>query len=163
MTWIDYLVLLIVGVSVLISFWRGAVRELFSLLGWVAAWFAAVNFADDVARMLPAAIGQSNLRMLAAYVIVFAGVVLIAIILGIMLSTVLKTMGLGAVDRLLGAVVGLVRGLLMAVVLILAAGLTSLPTGSSWRNSMFSPVFEAVGLQVKTLLPDELARNIRYE
>lgn len=163
MTWIDYLVLLIVGVSVLISFWRGAVRELFSLLGWVAAWFAAVNFSDDVAHVLPAAIAQSNLRMLAAYAIVFAGVVLVAIMVGIMLSTLLKTIGLGAVDRLLGAAFGLIRGLLIALVLILAAGLTSLPSGSSWRNSMFSPVFEAAGQQVRTLLPDELARNIRYE
>lgn len=163
MTWIDYLVLLILGISVLISFWRGAVRELFSLLGWVAAYFAAVAFADDIARLLPAAIEQPALRLLAAYVIVFALVVLVVIILGIMLSTLLKTMGLGSFDRLLGAAFGLVRGLTITLVLILAAGLTSLPSRPEWRNSMFSPVFEALGTTAKGFLPDDLARNIRYE
>lgn len=163
MTWIDYVVLLVIGLSVLISFWRGAVRELFSLLGWVLAYFATVTFADDVAPLLPAAIEQPNLRMLAAYIAVFAAVALTVILVGIMLSTLLKTIGLGAFDRLLGAGVGLARGLLIALVLILGAGLTSLPRQPAWRNSMFSPVFEAVGTSVRTLLPDSLARNIRYE
>lgn len=163
MTWIDYLILLVLGLSVLISFWRGAVRELFSLLGWVLAYFAAVQCADDVAALLPAAIEQANLRLLAAYIMVFAVVVLSMIILGIMLSTVLKTIGLGAFDRLFGALFGLVRGLMITLVLILAAGLSPLPQSPAWRNSMFSPVFEAAGVQVRGLLPDGLGRYIRYE
>lgn len=163
MTWIDYVVLLILGVSVLISFWRGAVRELFSLLGWVAAWLAAVNFAEQVAALLPSAIVQPNLRLLAAYVIVFFVVVVSTIMLGIMLSTVLKAIGLGVFDRLLGGMFGLVRGLVIALVLILAAGLTPLPQAEPWRNSMFSPVFEAAGVQARAFLPDQLAQHIRYE
>lgn len=163
MTWIDYLALLVIGFSVLLSFWRGAVREIFSLAGWVIAYFAAVGFADDVAPLMPRLIAAENLRLLAAYIVVFALCALAVSLLGIVLSALLKAIGLGAFDRLLGAGVGFLRGLLFTLMLVLAAGLTSLPSKPAWRNSMFSPIFEAAGTAVKPLLPEALARNIRYE
>lgn len=162
MTWIDYIALLVVGFSVLISVWRGAVRELFSLLGWVLAYFFAVHFAEDVAKFLPQAIEAENLRLFAAYVIIFASVVLLVTMLGIALSTVLKTMGLGLFDRFFGAFIGFTRGLVIVFGLILAAGFTSLPSKAIWRNSMFSPVFEAVAEAAMPILPEKLAKNIRY-
>ncbi len=162
MTWVDNLALLILGISVLISVWRGAVRELFSLLGWIAAYFAAVHFADSVAALMPKAIETENLRLFAAYILVFASVVLLTTILGIALSTLLKAFGLGLFDRLFGAIIGLIRGLVIVFGLIVAAGLTSLPSKADWRNSMFSPLFEKAAEVAKPVLPESLAKNIRY-
>jgi membrane protein required for colicin V production len=163
MTWVDYVILLIIGLSLLLSFWRGAVRELFSLIGWLLAYFAATHFADDLMPWLPAAIPSESLRMLTAYVAVFAGVVLLVAVLGITLSGLLKLVGLGIFDRFGGAVIGVLRGLLIVLALTLAAGLTSLPQTPAWRNAMFSPVCEVVALGLKPLLPASLAKNIRFE
>ena len=163
MTWVDYVVLFVLGLSLVMSVWRGAVRELFSLLGWVLAYFASIYYAATVAEHLPSAIADPRLRMLAAYVAIFAGVALTSTVLGITLSGLLKLIGLGAFDRLLGVVVGLLRGLLIVLVLTLGAGMTSVPHSAAWRNSTFSPLCEAAGVAIKPLLPAKLAQHIRYE
>ena len=96
MTWIDYAVLAIIGVSILLSIIHGFVRELLSLAGWIVAFLVAQFFAADVAAKLPAAIPHDTLRLLAAFVIVFLAVLLAATLLAIALSGLIKKAGLGA-------------------------------------------------------------------
>jgi len=71
MTWLDYAVLGVVGLSVLWGVWRGLVRELISLAGWVIAFLAANLFAGPLAERLPQAIPSPELRLLAAFIGIF--------------------------------------------------------------------------------------------
>lgn len=162
MNWIDYAVLSIVGISILLSVMHGFVRELLSLAGWVVAFLVAQFYAADVAPMLPAAIANDSLRMLAAFLIVFLSVLLAVTLLAVALSSLIKRAGLGATDRLLGAVFGFVRGIAVVTVVVLLAGLTSLPDTPAWRQAMSSAPLEALAKTIKVWLPYDLSKHINY-
>ena len=163
MTAFDYTVLLIVGVSILISVMRGLVREALALAGWVAAFWVAASYSVPLAPLLPEAVPNETLRLLAAFVALFLGSLLLASLLTIALAELVKKLGMGAVDRGLGALFGLARGVLIVLVMVLAAGLTPLPRQGFWRNAMLSSPFEAFVVVVKPWLPVELAKRISYE
>lgn len=162
MTWIDYAVLAIIGVSVLLSIIHGFVRELLSLASWIAAFLVAQFFAAEVAAMLPAAIPHESLRLLAGFLLVFLSVLLLSTLLAIAISSLIKHAGLGAADRMLGAVFGLVRGVAVVTVVVLMAGLTTLPSTPAWRQAMSSAPLEALANTVKVWLPSDLSKHINY-
>jgi len=163
MTSFDYAVLLIVGFSVLLSVMRGMVREILALLSWGAAFVVANAFSGKLVPMLPASIPNESLRYLAAFVILFLATLLVTSLITIALSEVIKNLGLKPADRLMGAVFGLARGMLIALVIVLVAGLTSLPRQPFWRNAMFSAPLEAVAQMVKPWLPEDFSKRINYE
>ncbi len=162
MNWIDYTVLAIIGVSVLLSVIHGFVRELLSLASWIMAFLVAQFFATDVAAMLPAAIPNDSLRLLAGFVVVFLSVLLASTLLAIAISKLIKRVGLGATDRALGAVFGLVRGIAVVTVVVLLAGLTALPATPAWRQAMTSAPLEALAKSIKVWLPADLSKHINY-
>lgn len=163
MTLFDYAVLLIVGFSVLLSVMRGMVREILALLSWVAAFWIANTFSGQLVPMLPATIPNESLRFLAAFVILFLVTLLVMSLVTIALSEVIKNLGLKPADRMMGALFGLARGMLIVLVIVLAAGLTTLPHQPFWRNAMFSAPLEAVAQTVKPWLPEDFSKRINYE
>ena len=162
MTWIDYVVLGIIGVSVLLSVIHGFVRELLSLASWVVSFLVAQYFASQAAAFLPAALENQSLRLLAGFLAVFLIVLLASTLLAIAISSLIKRAGLGATDRMLGAVFGLVRGIAVVTVIVLLAGLTALPTTPAWRQAMTSAPLEALANTVKVWLPSDLSKHINY-
>ena len=162
MTWIDYAVIAIVGISVLLSVLHGLVREIMSLVAWVVAFVVAQLFAADVAPLLPAALANPSLRLLAGFLSVFLAVLVAMTLLAMVLSGLVRTAGLGFADRALGAVFGLVRGLAIVTLAVLLAGLTSLPRQSAWQHALFGEPLITLANWVKVWLPDEMAKRITY-
>lgn len=163
MTLFDYAVLAILGVSILLSVMRGFLREVMALLSWVLAFWLAALYAGEVALLLPQSIPTQQLRMLAAYALVFFLVFLVMSLLNITIGQFFKVLGIGPLDRLLGAVFGFARGLVVVLALVLVAGLTTLPKEPFWRNAMFSAPLEAVVSSVMPWLPDALRKELKYE
>lgn len=163
MTAFDYVVLAIVGLSVVVSVWRGAIRELFALVAWIAAFFAAQAYGPAVAGFLAAIIENESLRVLTGFVIVFLAVLILAALFALLMSKLVRAVGLGLADRMLGAVFGLLRGMLVVLILVLLAGLTAVPRQQIWRDAMLSAPLEAAALTVKSYLPDELSKRISYD
>ena len=162
MTWFDYAVLAIVGISVLLSIIHGFVRELLALASWIIAFLVAQLCAADAARLLPAAVSSEPLRLLVAFLAVFLMVLLAATLVSNLLSSLLHRAGLGPVDRMLGAVFGLVRGFAVVMVVVLLAGLTALPRQPVWRDAMLSAPLEALADAIKVWLPYGLSQHINY-
>jgi membrane protein required for colicin V production len=163
MTVVDYAVLAIVGLSVLISVWRGAVREVLALGAWILAFFAAQAYAAPVAAYLPASIEAPGLRLLAGFVAVFVLVLVLMSLVAIAISSLLRSAGLGPLDRGLGAIFGLVRGMLVVIILVLLCGLTAFPRTPAWRDAMLSAPLEAAATSIMPFLPDALARRISFD
>ncbi len=163
MTWFDYAVLAIIGISVLLSIIHGFVRELLALAAWIVAFVVAQFYAPDVALMLPAAIPGAPLRLLAAFVAVYITVLLLMTLVGIAVSRLIRNVGLGAADRLLGAVFGLARGLAIVTLVVLLAGLTVLPRQPAWRHAMFSAPLEALANVIKLWLPYDFSKHVNYD
>ena len=162
MTWFDYAVIAIVGLSVLLSIIHGLVREILSLASWIVAFLVAQIYATDVAPLLPAAVTHESVRLLAGFLSVFVAVLAVMTVLAILLSKLIRTAGLGFADRALGGVFGLVRGLAIVLIAVLLAGLTSLPKQPAWRHAMLSAPLVTLADWVKVWLPHDLAKHINY-
>ncbi len=163
MTPFDYAVLVIVAVSILISVIRGLVREVLALLAWVAAFAVATLLGADVAASMPQAIPTEELRLLTGFLIVFVGVLLVMSLAAMAISRLVKRAGLGVEDRMFGMLFGLARGGLIVLVLVMLAGLTTLPRDPLWRNAMLSSQLESLAIYVKAWLPGDLSRRIKYD
>src|SRR5262245_23671050 len=106
MTWVDYTAFAIVAFSVLLGLWRGFLREVISVIGWIVALWVAGRFAPIAALWLPQDFTTPLVRQLIAAILIFIVISLIAAIAGWMASQIVRAVGLGFVDRGLGAVFG---------------------------------------------------------
>ncbi|AOX99201.1 CvpA family protein [Jeongeupia sp. USM3] len=163
MTGFDYVVLAILGLSILLSVMRGLTQELLALAGWVISAWLALNYAAPISAYMPAALPSESLRYLAALVLIFCAAWLASAIVRITLNQFLKATGLKPVDRLLGSLFGLVRGSLFVILLVLAGGMTGLPKTEMWRNAMFSPLFEQAARMTLPWLPEALAAHVSFD
>lgn len=163
MTIFDYVVLGIIFISVLLSIIRGFVRESLSLAGWIVAFVVAGSFTGDFEPMLPAEISGETLRLLAAFFTLFLSVLIVAVLITKLLSVLIKSVGLGFIDRFLGAAFGFLRGLLIVTVLVLIAGLTALPQQSFWQQALLRQPLENIALQAMLWLPKDISSRINFE
>ncbi|OAM52844.1 colicin V production protein [Methylovorus sp. MM2] len=163
MTTFDYAVLAIIGLSILLSMMRGFVREVLALASWAVAFFVAKIYTLQLAPLLPSTIPSDALKFLAAFIILFLATLLICSLLAIALSQIFKKAGLDWVDRLLGALFGAARGLMIIGVLVFLAGLTDMPKDARWRNAMFSAPLEAMVNSILPWFPEDIAKHIKYD
>ena len=147
-------------ISLLFGLWRGLFYEVLSLLGWPIAFVLSNSYAQDFAQYLP--VEQEMLRSAGAYVLVFIAVLLVWAMLAWGLSKLLKAIGLGYADRMLGGLFGVLRGLLVVLVGVWLAGVTNLPERPFWRDAHMSKPAEDVALLAKVWLPENIAQRIRY-
>ena len=163
MTAFDYAVLIIIASSVLVSVVRGFTREALSLAGWLIAFLAANALSGVVSGWFAPLVKDPSLRVLAAFVAVFVVTLILASLTAMAVSRLLKKAGLGLEDRLLGGFFGFARGLLIVLVIVLAAGLTALPRQPAWSDAMLSPPLEALAGAFKPWLPKALSRYLSYD
>lgn len=162
MTGFDYAVLTVISASVLLGLWRGVVSEILALAAWIVAFLVARVAATEVAGLLTGQIAEPGLRLAVAYVLVFVGILLVFAIARMLISLMLKAVGLGLLDRLLGAAFGVLRGVLVVLAAVLVAGMTTLPKAEWWRGAMLAPPLETVVIAAKPWLPADAAKRIRY-
>ena len=163
MTWLDYAVFGVSAVSVLWGAWRGLVREVISLAGWVIAFLAANLFAAPLSAALPGSVRGPELRVLVAFVVIFFASLLLTSLAALLLSKLVKAAGLGGVDRVLGAVFGLGRAAVVVIAFALLAGLTSLPRNPAWTRSLSGKTLAQLALALKPALPPAFAERLRYD
>ena len=161
MTWFDYAVIAIVGLSVLLGVIRGVVREIAALAGWAAALILSGLFAPELAQWLPIALSPV-MKAVIAYLVIFLAVLLLSGLAGVLLAKLFRAAGLGITDRAVGALFGVLRGALIVFVGVMLAGLTSLPKEPFWREAALSGPIETAVLAAKPALPRDLAQRIRY-
>ena len=158
MTAFDFVVLAIVGLSTLFAFWHGFTRMIASLAAWVVGVLAAIHFSGVVGTLLPD-FGESPVTR---YVVAFAIILVGVLLFGFLVSRLVQAAGLGFVDRLLGSVAAFARGILIAVLLLLLAGLTTLPRSDWWQNALSSPALVAGALSLRPWLPKAWADRLDY-
>jgi len=163
MTLFDYTVIVIVGSSVLFGVIRGLAREVLSLAAWVTAFVAANLLAPQAARVMPQAMASEEIRLLVGYTCVFLAVLVALSVLANLASKLVKIAGLGVADRVLGGMFGLARGLLVVMVVVLLAGLTSAPRQPAWSNALLSHPLETMAGHIKAWLPADLSKRITYD
>lgn len=162
MTVFDYIVLGLLAVSAAVGAWRGLVSEVIALLAWVVALFAAWMYSAAAAGLLETVIDDPFWRQIAAFAIIFVGVLLLAAALRFLLRELLRMVGLGPADRLFGTFFGVARGIAIAWVLVLVGGLAGLAGEPWWRDALLAPPLETAVIAAKPWLPDAVAERVRF-
>jgi len=162
MTIFDYVLLFILTCSTLIGIMRGLVKELLSLVGWIVALVVANAYGSALALLLPDFIPGQATRLIVAFVALFIGVRLLIMLLAMALDSIIAATGLTLADRGLGAVFGLLRGAVIALVAVTLCGMTALPQQDFWRHAQLSPYAEFAAHAVKPFLPDNIARYVKF-
>jgi membrane protein required for colicin V production len=162
MTPFDYVVIFVLACSALIGLFRGLIRELISLVGWVVALVVANMYAGVLAEWLPAAVPGQALRLIVAYIVLFFGVRLLLKLLTMLLDAMIAAVGLSFVDRILGAVFGLARGVVLVLAGVLLCGMTEIPRQAFWRNARLSPMAVNAAYQVLPYLPSKVAQQVKF-
>jgi len=158
----DYGVLVVLGLSLLLGFWRGLVSEMLALVAWVVAFFAARATATEVGGLFAEVLKDQAVQYVVGFAVVFLGVLVVFALLRLAVTGVLAAAGLGVADRFLGGLFGALQGLAILLALILVGGLTSLPQQPWWRHAVTAPPLETAALATKPYLPPEVAKRIRY-
>jgi membrane protein required for colicin V production len=155
----DYAVIGIIGTSFFLGLWHGILAEVLALAAWAVVLIAARAWDVDIAAYFP----ESATRYYAVAMIVALLIVLVILAVAhLVFSGILKVLGLATVSRLLGAVLGILRGVLIVLAGVLIGGMTTLPKSQWWRDAWLAPPCETVVIAVKPWLPAEVAKRIQY-
>jgi membrane protein required for colicin V production len=160
MTGLDWVFIAVLGVSLLLGVWRGLVREVLSLVNWVLAFYLAQWFAQDAAKYLP----MSGVSDVLRYAIGFALVFVVSAFAGGLvvwgLSKLVSSAGLGLVDRSLGAVFGLLRGMIFLLALAVVVAMTPAKSEIWWTQSVMATATLHTLKVIKPVLPEKFAKYL---
>ena len=161
----DWFLVVVIVVSTVAAFQRGFIRVLLSLGGL----FTGIIVASWEYLQLAISLHRWILNFQAAEVIAFLLIMaLVMVVFGVVAKLLRKTVqaiGLGFVDRLLGAVFGAIRGLLLGVAAMMAV--TAFVPDATWiQNSQLAPYFlsgvHAVSFVVPEHFQDQMSAGAKY-
>ena len=162
LNWADIFILAVLGVSALISLFRGFVREVLSLVVWVAALWLARTFMARGAELLAPHVSVPSVRLGVAFLVILVGVLIVGGLVNYLIGLVIDKTGLGATDRMFGVVFGVLRGAAIITILVLLAGLTPVPRDPWWKQSMLLGHFVSAARMALGYLPPDVAKHFGY-
>ncbi|RUO30496.1 CvpA family protein [Aliidiomarina sanyensis] len=142
MEWIDFAILGVIGLSIVISLIRGFVREAMSLAVWIAAFFVASGFYEHLAVYF-SGFEDAMVRNGIAVAILFVVTLIVGALVTHIAATLVQKTGLTGTDRLLGAIFGAFRGvLIVCAILFFMDSFTQSASTDWWLNASLIPHFE---------------------
>jgi membrane protein required for colicin V production len=152
----DWLLLGVLLASLVLGFWRGLIYEVLSLAGWVAAFVVAQWLAADVVSLLPFVQGApASVQYAVAFVVVFVATLFATGVLSWLIKKLIDSVGLRPVDRSLGAVFGLARGVVVLLAVTVFLQLLGMTSESWWQEAAGSVWLETALNGLKPLLPQK--------
>ena len=156
----DLLIVIVLVVSVVSAFVKGFFVEVFSLAGVIVGLFIAAANYGGFSLWVLRVVHNREAANLIAFLLIALLVMVLASIAGRLLRGLFRSVGLGIVDRLLGAVVGLVEGCVV-VTLVLMGIVAFLPRQDWLSNSRLAPVFLTAAHGGSHVVPFALGEEIR--
>lgn len=151
---LDWVVVVVLAASVLLGLWRGLVYEVLSVLNWLAAFLLAQWLAPRAAEMLPLGRAGESVQYAAGFVVVFIAALFAGGLLAWITSKLVAAVGLRPVDRVLGGMFGVVRGIVAVLAIAVVVHLAGLDAGAWWTESKTSGVAEAALRGLKPVVPE---------
>lgn len=158
MNLLDLLFVLVLVGSVGLAMFKGLFKELVSIAALVVGVIVAGQLYRQGARLLSPWMGDSELRSVLGFLVVFFGILLAAGLIMFIVDRILKFTHLKWIDRLLGGLFGLLRGWLVCAVIVLAM------TACGWqvtrlRESLLAPYLLMTARAAVLLVPATFRRD----
>jgi membrane protein required for colicin V production len=160
LTAVDWILLAVLGLSMLLGLWRGLVQEVLSLAGWVAAFFVAQIYAPQAAAWLPMEGSSQMLRYAAGFVTVFIAVLIATVLVSWVVKKLVSAVGLGPLDRLLGSMFGLLRGMVVLLAVTVVVGMTPMRESDAWQHAQGAQWLQQFLHVLKPVLPADFGKYL---
>lgn len=161
MTLIDWIIIVIIVLSAIVAAAQGFLREIISLVGLIVGLSFALWNYRMIAVPLSRLIQSERIADVLAFLLIAFGIMIVFGLIGILIAKVARKVGLGPLDRLLGAVFGIVRGCVLVVIGIMALA-AFFPQTTWFRGSRLAPYFLPAADQVAGGAPSELRAKIHH-
>lgn len=135
---VDIAILIITVLSSLFGLWRGLIREVLSLLSWIAALLVARVYSEYLSGLMSGMIENEGIRYVTAFAVLFVAVMMLGTLINFLLSKLLGASGMKFADRLLGGVFGIARGLIIVLVIMFVSSVFVSET-ALWQESKLVP------------------------
>nr|WP_316639450.1 CvpA family protein [uncultured Roseateles sp.] len=159
--WVDIAMACVLLFSLLAGVWRGLLFEVLSLMGWVVAYFGSQLLAPYISHWVLVGAEGSTLQQVSSLVLAF---VLLLLLWGLgarLVRMLVQASPLSALDRLLGAGFGLIRGLLICLLAVLVVGMTPAAHSAQWQDSELVPWMQVVLQGLKPVLPPSIVQYVK--
>jgi membrane protein required for colicin V production len=157
---VDWILLAVLGLSLLLGLWRGIVQEVLSLAGWVAAFYVSQMYAPMAAAWLPMEGSSQMLRYAAGFVVVFIAVLAATVLVSWVIKKLISAVGLGPLDRLLGSLFGLMRGVVILLAVTVFVGMTPMRDTEAWKQAQGTQWLQQFLHVLKPVLPADFGKYL---
>jgi membrane protein required for colicin V production len=157
---VDWILLAVLALSFLLGLWRGIVQEVLSLAGWVAAFYVSQMYAPLAAAWLPMEGSSQMLRYAAGFVVVFVAVLVATVLVSFVVKKLISAVGLGPLDRLLGSLFGLMRGVVILLAVTVLVGMTPMRETEGWREAQGARWLQQLLHVLKPVLPADFGKYL---
>ena len=155
MTPADWLILAVIMLNVVLAAMHGFFAEAFSMAGLFVGYIVAAWQYQRLAAWLLSFLNSELLAEIFGFLIIFFAILIVFSIAGRIARKLMKEAGLSGFDRLLGALLGLIKGSLAVAVILM--GMTAFtPTTSMLEKSVLAPYFLVIGRAAIWVAPSEL-------
>ena len=152
----DIAFIAIIALSTIFALFRGAIIELLNLSAWIIAIYSISKFGPMISRFIPANITNPLVKNLIAFIIIFILLAIIISLLKKVLTQVIDSIGLGTLNYLLGALFGIIRGVVICSIIILLLEVFNVDTHRSWQRAKIYPLIFPVVVWLSHTIPERL-------
>ncbi len=161
LNYVDYGIVAIMLFSVVVSVMRGFVRESLSIVSWIVAIWLALKFSKHLAGFLTGYIAQPQLRLAAAFLLLFLIALIIGTLISYIVSTIMMKTGLSGTDRVLGMVFGFARGALLIGLMVMVVHMTDIGKQKAWSDASLVKHFVPIADWLHGFIPEQAKQHLK--
>jgi membrane protein required for colicin V production len=154
-TGVDVLILVVLVGSTVIGALRGFVREAVSVVFWILAIWGAWQFGPVVEPHLGGLLADPSIAPWVGRLVILVLILLVGWVAGMLLSYFTRSIGLGPLDRVIGVLFGVVRGMVLVGLMIIGGELLHMNQEDWWNRSKLVPYGETVGDWLRAMVGEK--------
>lgn len=155
----DFVVAGIIVLLVLRGIWLGLLRQIIPLLALSFGYFAASRYHAELLPFLKNISDNPKVVFLAAYVIMFGATYVVAFIIGKGLAQVIQVTVMPWFDRILGAIIGLAKAVILVILMHMVLGTLMAPENEMLRTCRTCPTLNKMADVTRQIIKDEEIRE----
>jgi membrane protein required for colicin V production len=158
---LDILIIIIISYCLVTGLWRGIIRELASIVGVVIGFIAAYSFYMEVGKYLLKWNWVSDPAYCAilSFLIIFCSVFILIGVLGMVIRYLLKIATLTWLDRTAGGGAGIIKGILIASILIVLFTAFLKEGADILKGSVLAPHITLISEQMAKVVSKEMKQK----